>query len=195
MPNHETHSLPSNSHSHSSANPSLQSLLVTRSTKEVLSFRGEIGSKPQLVLLDPRCQPAHNDETQHDHGPQLDVNPTPKPPLRQPPSISLQSRKKRTKETKIEIKRNGGRKRGGDNILAHIKARLRGRTNRRQRHEHDEIPGHPMVLVHLLRVLLAAEQRRDVELRDPDNGLQEKEDVGNEAQDGVWGVEIWGKTK
>ena len=85
----------------------------------------------------------------------------------------------RSKTKGREIEKGWGRR--WKNIRANIKARLRSRTNRRQRHEHNEIPGHPMVFIHLLRVLLAAEQRGDPELRDPDYRLQEEEDVGDQA--------------
>lgn len=47
-----------------------------------------------------------------------------------------------------------------------------------------------MVLVDGLGVVHAPEHTRRVVLRYPDNGLQEEEDVGDEPEDGVWGLEM-----
>lgn len=47
-----------------------------------------------------------------------------------------------------------------------------------------------MVLVDGLGIVDAAEELRDVKLRDTDQGLQDEEDVGDEAADAVGGCEV-----
>ena len=47
-----------------------------------------------------------------------------------------------------------------------------------------------MVLVQLLRILHPAVQRRHKVLSDPDDGLDEDEDVCDEPEDGVRGHEV-----
>lgn len=49
-----------------------------------------------------------------------------------------------------------------------------------------------MVLVDGLGVVDAAEEAGDVVLRDADQGLQDEDDVGDQADDAVGGVEMWG---
>lgn len=57
-------------------------------------------------------------------------------------------------------------------------------------HEQDEVAAHAVVLVDFLGVVDATEQGRDVVLGDSDDGLEEEEDVGDEAKDGVRGLEV-----
>lgn len=47
-----------------------------------------------------------------------------------------------------------------------------------------------MVLVDRLGVVDASEDRRDVVLGDADEGLEDEEDVGEQAEDGVRGAEV-----
>ena len=47
-----------------------------------------------------------------------------------------------------------------------------------------------MVFVYRLRVINASEHRRDIVLRYPDQGLDDEEYVGDQAQNGVWGLEV-----
>lgn len=71
-----------------------------------------------------------------------------------------------------------------------VEARLRRRRHRDEAHDQDDVPGHAMVLVDRLGVVHAPEHARRVVLRDADDGLQEEEDVGGEAEDGVRGLEV-----
>lgn len=47
-----------------------------------------------------------------------------------------------------------------------------------------------MILVHALRILHTAIQRRHKVLREPDERLDQQQDVGDEPQDGVRGLEM-----
>lgn len=67
---------------------------------------------------------------------------------------------------------------------------LRRRRHRHETHHQDRIPAHAMILVDLLCVSHAAEDGRGVELCDANGGLDEEEDIGDEAEDGVRGLEV-----
>jgi hypothetical protein len=63
--------------------------------------------------------------------------------------------------------------------------RLRSQRNRRQHRQQNHIPADAVVLVQLLRILHPAVQRGHKVLRDADDRLDEDQDVGDEAEDGV----------
>ncbi len=71
-----------------------------------------------------------------------------------------------------------------------VEPRLRRRRHRDEAHDQDGVPGHAVVLVDRLGVVHASEHAGQVVLRDADEGLQEEEDVGDEAEDGVRGLEV-----
>jgi hypothetical protein len=66
-----------------------------------------------------------------------------------------------------------------------IVIRLRSQRNRDQHRQQDHIPADAVVLVQLLRILHPAVQRGHKVLRDADDRLDEDQDVGDEAEDGV----------
>jgi hypothetical protein len=68
--------------------------------------------------------------------------------------------------------------------------RLRSQRNRNQHRQQNHIPADAVVLVQLLRILHTAVQRRHEVLSNPDDGLDEDEDVGDEPEDGVRGHEV-----
>lgn len=67
---------------------------------------------------------------------------------------------------------------------------LRRRRHRHEAHGQNDIPAHPMVLVDTLGVIHAPEHFGGIVLRYPHDGLQEEEDVGDKAEDGVRGLEV-----
>lgn len=71
-----------------------------------------------------------------------------------------------------------------------VEAGLRRRRDGHETHDQYHIATHAMVLVDTLCPRRAAEQAGGVVLGDADDGLQEEEDVGDEAEDGVWGLEV-----
>ena len=64
-----------------------------------------------------------------------------------------------------------------------VESGLRGRSYGRQREHQYDVPADTMVFVKRLRVVDAAEQARNVVLRDADQGLDEEEDVDDQAKD------------
>lgn len=71
-----------------------------------------------------------------------------------------------------------------------IEPRLRRRRNGGKAQSQQYIPAHAMILVNTLRVIHAPEHTRDVILCDAHDGLQEEENVGDQAEDGVGGFEV-----
>ena len=63
--------------------------------------------------------------------------------------------------------------------------RLRSQRNSNQHRQQDHIPADAVVLVQLLRILHSAVKRRHKVLGDSDDSLDEHQDVGYEAEDGV----------
>lgn len=71
-----------------------------------------------------------------------------------------------------------------------IEVRLRRRGHGRQHGQQDDIAADAVVLVQLLGVLHAAVQLRHEVLRDADDGLDDGEDVRDQAEDGVRRFEV-----
>jgi hypothetical protein len=63
--------------------------------------------------------------------------------------------------------------------------RLRSQRNRRQHRQQNHIPADAVVLVQLLRILHPAVQRGHKVLSNADDRLDQDQDVGDEAEDGV----------
>jgi len=72
-----------------------------------------------------------------------------------------------------------------------IEIRLRRRAYRCQCQRKDDISRNAVVLVDALRVVHAPVQTRCEKLRDADQRLDDDEDVGDEAEDGVWGLKMY----
>lgn len=71
-----------------------------------------------------------------------------------------------------------------------VEIRLRCRRHRRETQYQQHIPTHPMILPHRLRVVHAPIYSREVVLRDSNYCLDEENDVGDEAQDGMGTFEV-----
>lgn len=71
-----------------------------------------------------------------------------------------------------------------------IEPRLRRRDHSGETQDQNHIPTHPMILVHTLRPIHTAIQPGSIILRQADQGLQRKQDVRDEAEDGVRGFEM-----
>lgn len=73
---------------------------------------------------------------------------------------------------------------------ADVIAGLSGQGDRDEAQYEKGVAAGAVVLVNGLGVVHAAEQLRDVVLRDADEGLQDEEDVGDEAELAVLGVKV-----
>ena len=71
-----------------------------------------------------------------------------------------------------------------------IVRRLGGRHYGDREHDNEQIPAHAMILVNSLGVVDAAIKRRDVQLGKANQCLDEQQDVGGEADNGVGGLEV-----
>lgn len=75
-----------------------------------------------------------------------------------------------------------------ENIL--IVRRLGGRHYGDREHDDEQIPAGAVILVNGLGVVDAAIKRWDVKLGKANQGLDEQQDVGGEADNGVGGLEV-----
>ena len=71
-----------------------------------------------------------------------------------------------------------------------IERRLRRGRHRRETQHQEHISAHAVVLVHRLCIIHGPVQFGGVVLRDAHGGLDGEEEVGDEAKDGVRGLEV-----
>ena len=71
-----------------------------------------------------------------------------------------------------------------------VGGRLCRRCNGREAKHQEHIPAHTMILPDRLGVVDASVHRWEVVLRDPHYRLNGEHDVGDEPQDGVWGLKV-----